>query len=191
VCHNFQVANVKAQEKKEEFFHDVAVINVTTSKTIVGQGYNVYINVTAANLGTYPETFNVTAYANTTAIGTQTVTLDLAKMPPQINTTITFTWNTKGFAYGDYTIRGYAWPVTNDVNLTNNSFNATVPVRVTIPGDVDGNYTVNISDVIMIARIFGLRQGMPNFNPNCDIDGDGKITILDLVDCITHYRLTR
>jgi hypothetical protein len=46
---------------------------------------------------------------------------------------------------------------------------------------------VDISDVIMIARIFGLKQGSPNFDSNCDIDGDGKITILDLVDCITYY----
>jgi hypothetical protein len=59
--------------------HDVAVINVTTSKTgckpipTVGEGYNAYVNVTFENQGNCTETFNVVVYANETAIGTQIV----------------------------------------------------------------------------------------------------------------------
>ncbi len=42
--------------------HDVAVTNVTPSKTVVGQGYSMKINVTVENQGDLPETFNVTTY---------------------------------------------------------------------------------------------------------------------------------
>lgn len=41
---------------------DVAVTNVTTEKTVVGQGYAARINVTVVNHGNVDETFNVTTY---------------------------------------------------------------------------------------------------------------------------------
>jgi outer membrane protein assembly factor BamB len=162
--------------------HDVAVTNVVSSKTIAGQGYSVRINVTAANLGDFPETFNVTLYVNTTAIATQTITLTSGS-----SETITFTWNTNGFTYGNYTISGYAWPVPLDANLTNNTFKAAAQIMVTIPGDVCGYKVVNVLDVVAITSIYGLKQGNPGFNPNSDIDGDGKITVLDVVICTSHY----
>lgn len=45
--------------------HDVAVTNVTPSKTVVGQGYPTAINVSVENKGTFDETFNVTLYVGT------------------------------------------------------------------------------------------------------------------------------
>jgi parallel beta-helix repeat protein len=42
--------------------HDIAVTNITSSKTVVGQGYSVNITVTVANQGDYTETFNVMVY---------------------------------------------------------------------------------------------------------------------------------
>jgi len=44
--------------------HDVAITDIASSKTVVGQGFSDDITVTAANQGTYSETFNVTAYCN-------------------------------------------------------------------------------------------------------------------------------
>jgi outer membrane protein assembly factor BamB len=48
--------------------YDVAVTNLVCSKTVVGQGYTLYITVTVENQGDVTETFNVTAYYNGTAI---------------------------------------------------------------------------------------------------------------------------
>jgi len=48
--------------------HDVAVTNVVSSKTVVGQGFSDNISVIAANQGIYPETFNITAYYNLTRV---------------------------------------------------------------------------------------------------------------------------
>jgi hypothetical protein len=47
--------------------HDVAVRQVEPFKTVVGQGTISLFNVTVANMGDYPEEFNVTLYCNATA----------------------------------------------------------------------------------------------------------------------------
>jgi outer membrane protein assembly factor BamB len=95
--------------------HDVAVTNVAPSKTVIGQGYSDSINVTAANEGSYTETFSVTVYANSEIITSQKITLTSGN-----SATITFAWNTTGFAYGKYTISAYAWLVSGETNTADN-----------------------------------------------------------------------
>jgi parallel beta-helix repeat protein len=97
--------------------HDIAITSVATSKTIVGQGYSLNTTVTVANRGDYTETFNVTLYTNTTAIATQTVTLASRK-----STTLTFTWNTTGFAIGNYIMSAYVHSVPGETNLADNTY---------------------------------------------------------------------
>lgn len=53
-------------------------------------------------------------------------------------------------------------------------------VAVTIPGDVDGDFDVDIYDVVKICAIYGKKHGDPNYNPSCDIDND-------VVICTNHY----
>jgi len=111
--------------------HDVAVTSVKSSKPAVGQGFNDSINVTVTNMGLYTETFTVTSYANATSIASQNVTLTNGR-----STTITFTWNTTGFAKGNsYTISAYAWPVLGEANLANNNF-VGYSVQITKVGDL-------------------------------------------------------
>jgi hypothetical protein len=98
--------------------HDVAVVGVHPSKTIVGQGFSMHINVTAANQGDFTETFNATVYANTTIIATLLTNITLTSGN---STTLTFTWNTTGRAKGNYTIWAYAWPVQNETDIINNN----------------------------------------------------------------------
>lgn len=94
-----------------EGVHDVAVIDKLVHShyrnDIVNRGDNsglVYVNVTVENQGTFPETFNVTAYANTTIIGKQLVN----NLAPSAQTTLKFPWNTAGYALGNYTISAEA-----------------------------------------------------------------------------------
>jgi len=96
--------------------YNISTTNITLLKTVVGQGYTMNINVTVANQGDYTEIFNITVYANTTAIATQTITLTSGN-----STTITFTWNTTGFAKGKYTISAYAWPVPGETDTEDNT----------------------------------------------------------------------
>jgi hypothetical protein len=162
--------------------HEIAVTEVQPGKTILGQGYNMFIVTRVKNYGTFSETFNTTAYGNTTIIQTQTVTLSSGE-----GTTLSFLWDSLGFVKGNYTILAYAWPVRGQTDTANNTLKAAVQIEITIPGDVDGNHVVNILDVVMITSIYGVKQGDPKFNPNCDIENIGQITILDVVACTSNY----
>jgi hypothetical protein len=162
--------------------YDIGIVSVITSKTVVGQGCSLKITVKILNYGINTETFNLTAYANATTIGTATN----VALTSRNSTTITFTWNTKGFGNGNYTIWAYASPVPGEIDTTDNTFTYGT-VIVTILGDVDGDFHVTILDVVNIASIYASEKGDPNFNPNCDLNNDGKITILDVVTCTAHY----
>jgi hypothetical protein len=96
---------------------NVAVTNVAASKAIVGQGDFVLINVTLSNQGLYYGTFYLVINANATAINGQNITLTSMS-----SATINFTWNTTGFALGNYTIGAYALPVPGEINTADNTF---------------------------------------------------------------------
>lgn len=168
--------------------HDVAITSVVSSKTIVGQSQSVGINVTVANLGGYSEVFNVTTYANTTVIGEMQVALASGN-----STVISFTWNTTSFPYSHYNLTAYASPVINETNTANNRFAFGI-VTATIPGDVNGDKTVNVLDLILIALHMGIAGGN-GYEPytsdwykcmNTDLNNDGKHNVLDLILCALH-----
>ena len=165
----------------EVFGGDIAIINVKTSKTIVGQGYSMDINVTVENQGTTTETFNLTVYANTSKIETKQITLD-----SNTSTTITFTWNTTNFTKGNYTISAYAWPVSGEVDITDNRFTDGW-VYIGLIGDVNADGKVRMDDLWLIALIFGANQGDPRYDPNRDINCDGKIRMDDLWTTAIHF----
>ncbi|MEM3578289.1 MAG: CARDB domain-containing protein [Candidatus Bathyarchaeia archaeon] len=161
--------------------HNITVLSVNPLKTIAGQGYTMNINVTVANQGDYVETFNVTAYANTTAIETREIALQKGTW-----TTITFTWNTIGYAKGNYALWVYAWPVLGETDTSDNTFSDGI-VYVGIPGDINGDGTVDIYDAILLSTSFGAKQGDPNWNPNADLDNTGEIDIFDAIILSTHF----
>lgn len=160
--------------------NDVALVNVTPSKTVVGQGYSLSINVTAANQGNYAETFNITIYANTTVIETQTVNNLLSGA----SAVLTSAWNTTDFDKGNYTISAYAEPVFGETNVADNNLTGGW-VIVSIVGDITGptgwpDGKVDIRDISAVARLFGIARPDPRYNPNYDINDDGKIDIKDI-----------
>jgi outer membrane protein assembly factor BamB len=154
--------------------HAIAVTNVVPSKTVVGQGYGDAINVEVANQGSYTETFNVTLYANTTRIASQNVTLTSGN-----STTITFTWNTAGFAYGSYTISANVTLAMGETNSWTVPFTYGT-VKVTIPGDINGDGTVNWEDLGILGLAYNSTPLSANWNPNADINGDGTVNWQDL-----------
>ena len=165
--------------------HDIAIVSVVPHKTIVGQGYTCRINVTAENQGGYTETFNVTVYANTTAIETQTVN----SMPNGTSTILTFTWNTSGFVKGNYTIWAYAWPVPGETDTADNSLLDSW-VKVVVPGNVNGDGIVDMKDITMILRAYGSTPGQPKYNPNCDVNCDGIVDMKDVTIALRNYGKT-
>jgi len=163
--------------------HDIGIVNVIT-KTVVGQGFTSLIDLKILNYGIYDETFTVTVYANTITIATQTVTLITRN-----SKTITFNWDTSGFVKGNYTIWAYAWPLQDETDIFDNNCTGG-RIAVTIPGDVDGNFEVDIYDVTAICVCYDSKIGPPSdplYYPNCDLDGNGIIDIYDVTAaCITY-----
>jgi peptide/nickel transport system substrate-binding protein len=161
--------------------HDIGITNVITSKTIVGQGFTLRIDLKILNYGIYDETFAVTAYVNTITIATQTVILISRN-----STTITFTWNTSGFAKGNYTISAYAWPIPGETDTADNRLVDGV-VTVALVGDVNADGIVDIADIYSIALSYGTTIGTPQYKPNLDINDDGIIDIADIYTAALHY----
>jgi hypothetical protein len=153
--------------------HDVAVTNLTSAKTVIGQGYCGNLTVTVQNQGNSPETFNVTAYANTTSVASQNVTLSSGT-----STTLTFTWNTTGFAYGNYTISAYAMPVPDETDTADNAF-AGGTIKVSCIGDIDGTYSTTMLDYQLVKNAIPSTPGGPKWNPNADINNNGAVNMLD------------
>jgi outer membrane protein assembly factor BamB/chitodextrinase len=152
---------------------DIAVINVASFKAVVGQGYSLKINVNVTNEGDFAETFNVTVYANTRVAVRQIVTLSSRNF-----TTITFAWDTSGFARGNYTIWAYVWPLQGETDTEDNTF-PDGSILVTIPGDINGDKHVNYLDGILLGAAFSSAPKDANWNANADIDCNSVVNYLD------------
>jgi hypothetical protein len=166
---------------------DVAVLKVTPDFKAVYQGWKINISVVAANLGLVPTTFTVTAYYNgSNVIGTETVT----NLASNTNTTLLFPWNTTGIPYcHNYTISAKASILPFEINVSNNVY-VDGGVKIRIPGDVNGDGTVDVLDLLLISKAFGTMPGDPNYNMYADINRDGSIDVLDMILVSLHMGIS-
>jgi parallel beta-helix repeat protein len=161
---------------------DIGVTSVTTSKNVVGQGYNASISVMMFNYGNDTEVFNVTVYANQTLIGEIfNVTLTSGN-----STTVTFTWNTTGFAKGNYTISAVADIVPDETDTGDNLFTDGI-VYVGIPGDINADGIVELMDFYYASNAYLSQPGKSNWNPNADINDDSIVEMMDFFIMSQHY----
>ena len=109
-------------------WRDVAVTNVTALPLSVTAGELVSIDVTVKNKGNITETFDVTVLYDSALIETKTAT-DLA---PDASETLSFSWNTKDVAGGNYTITAEATPLSGETETLDNTYSE-VFVKVTVP----------------------------------------------------------
>jgi hypothetical protein len=166
--------------------NDITIRKVRSTKTIVGHGYSVPIDITVHNTGNQNTTFILTLYVNNTTAQNENVTLLRGTQA-----TITFTWNTTSFAKGNYTIWAYAWPVPGETDTADNTF-VDGWVFVAMVGDITGpdgwpDGKVDIRDVAKVSRIYGTLPGMPGWDPNCDINNDQKVDIKDVAAVSKQY----
>jgi len=159
---------------------DIAVTNLTISKTRIAQGYCGLINVSFEERGDYVYPFNLTVLANSTLVYSKHI------MSTEVNSTLVFLWNTTGFAYGNYTMSANAESLLAELDITNNNRSYSVPVHVGVLGDCSGP-TVGVPDGIcsmrdiqfVIAR-FNARPEDPRWAPYADINEDGVINMRDI-----------
>jgi branched-chain amino acid transport system substrate-binding protein len=150
--------------------HDVAVVEVTPSKRVVGQGFSLSITVTVGNLGDYVETFNFTLDipANSTII----------VLVSESFTTLTFTWNTTSFPIGDYNITAAVETVLGETNIANN--NCSGAVHIGLPGNLNADSAVDSTDLGILGSAWGAFLGDANYVPEADIDDNGVVDSTDL-----------
>jgi len=174
--------SIKVYDQDEFSPHDLGMRSISVSKTVVGQDYTADLNATVFNWGDYTEHFNITFYANTTVIGTVIDVVLLSGEPA----TKSFTWNTSGFAYGNYTISAVADTVPGETDTADNTF-VNGALKVAIVGDINGGGHVNILDAILLGNAFDSKPGEPAWSPNADLNGDGSVNILDAIILGNHF----
>ncbi len=178
-----------------EKWHDIAITNVTFSydTTVVYPTWQnpPKINVTVKNEGVSSETFNVTAYYEN-ATGTYTIeTQNVTNLAPGANTTLTFTWDvpplpgypgnsSAAWPYPSYIIFANASVVPQEVDTSDNSY-IYGTVKVQWPGDANGDGHVNGTDYSIIIDSWYKEYGDPDYDPRADFNGNGGVTIHDLV----------
>ncbi|MCW3980347.1 MAG: C25 family cysteine peptidase, partial [Candidatus Bathyarchaeota archaeon] len=161
--------------------HDIAVTDIMSAGSIVGQGYSTSINLTISNQGTFTEDFNCTTYANDTVISVVNITLDGLD-----EVTLSIPWDTTSWTLGNYTISVDVSSVEGETATLDNFMEDGI-ILVTTPGDVDGDFDVDIFDIVKIAGAYGSVVGDPQYNGDADVDGDGDIDIFDVVIAASNY----
>jgi len=174
--------------------HDVAVVTIEPEKTVICQGYDLIVTVTVGNYGVYNETFNVAAYANTTVLGFQAVTLSSGAKAD-----VLFVKSTSSFSRGNYTLNASASLVSGETEIDDNTL-ADGWVVVSMVGDLTGG-TPNVwdfvpdgkvggVDVSVVTRCFGSwPEAVPpmRWEPNCDINNNGKVDGTDVAIVSRHF----
>jgi hypothetical protein len=185
---NLQLANnmidwLAATKPPPPGTRDVAIVDVTTSTKKAYAGSTVDVTVTAVNEGTATETFAVTAYYDTTPIGTQTI----FSLAPGTNITITISWNTKGVPPRvNYTIWAEAAAVPGETDTADNKLTDGI-VRIKFMGDINDDGKVDIKDLQLLIKAFGSYSSHPRWNSNADFNGDGKVDIKDLILLLKNF----
>jgi hypothetical protein len=160
---------------------EIAVLDLTVSKTIVCQGYSASINASIENRGINTKSFNLTVYANATAAASLTVVLEGGN-----STEITVAWNTTSFMIGNYTISAYVEPLPNETDVADNTFTNGI-VYVGIVGDINGDGRVDMKDLGYVARRFMMSTSGLLWDPNADINSDGMINMIDIDTTAPHF----
>ncbi len=76
----------------------------------------------------------------------------------------------------------------DDTNMTGEEeSNLQLMQHITIPWDLDGDYDVDIYDAVKLLVRYGVKEGETGYDPDCDIDKDGRIFLYDAVILCSHY----
>jgi hypothetical protein len=152
---------------------DIRVATLEPSRTLVGHGYTLKIMIETQNQGDNTETFNLTTYANTTQIQTQTLTLT----PGETLETI-FVWNTSDFAMANYTVSAYALPLPGEIDVVDNIFTYET-VKISCIGDVNGDLVTDGKDLVLVKKAQASMPGSINWNLGADINDDSRVDVKD------------
>jgi hypothetical protein len=110
-------------EEWQPLIHDIAVTDLTTSKTNPSPGETIQLNVTVKNLGNFTETFTLRLYV----VGGQNISARNITLTAGSQSIETFQW-TVPTTSGTYVVRAEAIPVPGEINTENNHHDITITV---------------------------------------------------------------
>jgi hypothetical protein len=149
----------------------------------------VFVNVTTGtNVTVIPTNNLVLTFANVTTPGTVVANATLTVPAPPLDLvgpyyTITVT----AVFSGNVTVS----VAFDGSNMTQTQKSSLQMMQYTpIPGDINGDGTVDIYDAILLAAAFGSTPGSSNWNPRADLNGDGIVDIYDAIIQAAHFGQT-
>lgn len=168
--------NVPPPPRPPENDHDVAIVGVSPSRVIIGEGNTLAISVTVANLGKYSEATTVSVYADTMLIDAYPIFIAIGHTE-----SFDFAWNSSGFAKAIYRLSAVADPVFGETEAAraNNTYDDG-EVTVTIIGDVQGDMRVDCLDILSLGKAYLSDPEKSNWNLYCDFNDDGRVDSYDL-----------
>ena len=180
--------NLTYSNTLELLVHDVAITDISPSKTVVFQDSITSINVTVENQGDCIEHFNVTLYANSTVIGRQTVN----GLAYGTENTLQIICTTTDISIGNYRIKAVASQVSGETDITDNVLlYDSVQVELGLQTDLNGDRKVNILDIAIVAKAYGTTPEDPNWNSIADVaEPYNEINILDIATVAKDYGKT-
>jgi PKD repeat protein len=162
--------------------HDIALTSIECLDRIYSD-WLVTITIKVKNEGTFTETFDVTAYYNTSIIATTTV----VSLGPYAPKTLTLQWNTTGLPlYVNYTVSAQAEILPGEADTSDNAITDGT-ARTRALADIDGDRDIDIFDIVKIAVLYGVTSTDPNWNIQADLQPNGKIDIFDVVLAAGRY----
>jgi parallel beta-helix repeat protein len=160
--------------------HNIGITFVFGSRTSIAESCPMRLNVTIQNLGMYDETFAVIFYVNDSVILTQQICLCARN-----SSVLVLTWNTGGLTKGRYALKVEVNVVPDETDTGDNTYSFLA--ALTIPGDVNGDFTVNILDAIALSNAFNTSPNSKSWNANADINNDNAVNILDAIVLSNHF----
>jgi hypothetical protein len=123
---SFDIARV---EPIEIHFHDVAVIEVSSSKSQVNVGEIVRLNLTVRNEGTEVESFELDLYYDSELIQS----LSVESLTPYAQSQLSLNWNTSLLVPGNYTLHASIPPLTNETETIDNVYtDGTIQIKTSV-----------------------------------------------------------
>lgn len=133
--------------------HDIAVLNVVPSASLVYIGSDVSISVLVKNNGHTTESFNLTAYYDSIIINVMFV----EDLYVGTQKTLVFNWNTNKVPRGNYTISAHAEPVLGETRTEDNTYvNGQITVTAPPTQYMFDQYWFNLFLLLLLLLLFAV-----------------------------------
>jgi parallel beta-helix repeat protein len=159
--------------------HAIAAESAAASRTVVGQGFTTNLSIDVVNRGHFEENLAVTVEVFVNGNPKPAIWYYEVRVASGSSSMAAFVWDTSEFADGNYTLKASVEPVPNETDTTDNTCCSWIVI--TVPGDINGDFTVDIYDALTLAGAYNSKPNSSNWNLNVDINGDNIVDIYDAI----------